>query len=136
MQKAIEVQGEDVNVRGRRLLNLGMRTDQGADIKGNSQTRTLELTLKTPPPAERQLTETKWDAAEQSLRDDPSRQSSNALATPHHVYMVVRNPDGSLTRTRTKSHEETNVDLVASPCPGGRPDLLVRNPTDAVRSVV
>jgi hypothetical protein len=91
----------------------------------------MALTLKTPPPAERQLTETKWDAAEQTLHDDPSRQSVDVLLTPRHIYTVVRASDGTLTRVRTKSQEETNVDLAASPGPGGvRPVLVGSAPAD------
>ena len=76
----------------------------------------MSLTLKVPPPAVRQLTESKWEVAEESLREDPERQSADALLTPKHVYTLHRAPDGSLTRTRTKSREEPNVDLDSPPC--------------------
>ena len=85
----------------------------------------MALTLNTPLPLERQVTETKWDAAEGSLRASPSLETSTALLTATHVYAIVREPDGSLTRTRTKSREEPNVDLAPSPRVGGVPGVLV-----------
>lgn len=90
----------------------------------------MALTLKVPPPAERQLTESKWDAAEQSLREDTSLEAYTILATPSHVYTVVRETDGSLSRVRTKSQEETNVDLAPSPCASGLRHLLAGAPKD------
>ena len=74
----------------------------------------MALTLTIPIPVERQLTESKWDAAEQLLQVHPEIQSSTVLQTPTHVYTVVRTDDGAVSRVRTKSQEETNVDL-ASP---------------------
>jgi hypothetical protein len=94
----------------------------------------MALTLKVPPPAERQLTETKWDAAEERLRVTPALQTSDALLTPQHVYRVVREPSGTFSRVRTKSQEETNVDLVASPRPGHLRHVLVDNAGTATRT--
>jgi hypothetical protein len=79
------------------------------------------LTLKLPPVIERQLTECKWDAAQQSLTANPEAETQDALLTPRHVYTVVREPDGTFTRTRTKSREGINVGLASPPCAG---DLL------------
>ena len=78
------------------------------------------LTLKIPRPVERQLTECKWEAAQQSLTANPDTDIQTALLTPKHVYAVVRDPDGTFTRTRTKSREGINVALASSPCPGDR----------------
>ena len=78
------------------------------------------LTLKLPHPLERQLTECKWDAAEQCLTANPETDIQTALLTPKHIYAVVRDPDGTFTRTRTKSREGINVALASSPCPGDR----------------
>jgi hypothetical protein len=74
------------------------------------------LTLKLPHPLERQLTECKWDAAEQCLTANPETDIQTALLTPKHIYAVVRDPDGTFTRTRTKSREGINVALASSPC--------------------
>jgi hypothetical protein len=74
------------------------------------------LTLKVPLPAERQVTESKWDAAQQCLAANPEVDAQDALLTPRHVYTVVREPDGTFTRTRTKSREGINVGLASSPC--------------------
>jgi len=79
------------------------------------------LRLKLPLPLERQVTECKWDAAQQCLTANPETDIQTALLTPKHIYAVVRDPDGTFTRTRTKSREGVNVDLASSPCPG---DLL------------
>ena len=87
----------------------------------------MALTIKVPPPLERQVTETKWTVAEGSLRATPALETSTALLTPRHIYAVVRAPDGSLSRTRTKSHEEPNVDLAPSPRPCCVPGVLVDN---------
>ena len=73
------------------------------------------LTLKLPLTLERQLTECKWEAAQQSLTANPEAETHDALLTPRHVYTVVREPDGTFTRTRTKSREGINVDLAPSP---------------------
>ena len=73
------------------------------------------LTLRIPLPVERQVTESKWDAAQQSLTANPAAETEDALMTPGHVYTVVREPDGTFTRTRTKSREGINVDLASSP---------------------
>ena len=76
----------------------------------------MALTLKVPAPAERQLTESKWDAAEDFLRTQTSLPMCTILETPNHVYTVVRETDGSFSRVRTKSQEETNPDVdLASP---------------------
>ena len=91
----------------------------------------MALTLNVPPPAERQLTESKWEVAEQSLRENPHQQSAEALLTPKHVYILRRSPDGALTRTRTKSQEETNVDVASPLGAGGVRPLLVGNAADA-----
>lgn len=91
----------------------------------------MALTLKVPPPADRQLTESKWEAAEDSLRGNASRQAYTILATPTNVYTVVREADGSLTRVRTKSCEEPNVDMAPSPCARGLWDLLAGASEDA-----
>lgn len=85
----------------------------------------MALSIKVPPPLERQVTETKWIVAEGSLRATPSLETFAALLTPTHVYAVVREPDGSLSRTRTKSREEPNVDLDPSPRPCRVPGVLV-----------
>jgi len=76
------------------------------------------LTLKLPRPLERQLTECKWDAAQQSLTANPEVDAQEALLTPRHVYTVVREPDGTFTRTRTKSREGINVGLASPPRAG------------------
>lgn len=89
----------------------------------------MALTLKVPRTLERQLTETKWDVAEETLRRHPERSQETVLTTPTHVYSVERAPDGTLERTRTKSQEEPNVDLVASPRTGGVLSLLVGDPS-------
>ena len=94
----------------------------------------MALTLKVPPPAERQLTESKWEAAEQSLRENPHQQSAEALLTPKHVYTLHRSPDGALTRTRTKSREEPNVDVASPLGAGGVHPLLVGDATDPAPS--
>ena len=94
----------------------------------------MSLTLKVPPPADRQLTESKWEAAEEVLREDPERQSADALLTPKHVYSLRRTPDGSLTRTRTKSREEPNVDLDSPPCARCLLPLLVGSAPDPAPS--
>jgi hypothetical protein len=73
----------------------------------------MALTLKTPPPLERQLTEAKWDAAEASLLNHPEATEQEALMTPTHSYRVVRTPEGTFARVRTKSREDTNVDVDA-----------------------
>jgi hypothetical protein len=73
----------------------------------------MALTLKVPPPLERQLTEAKWDAAEASLRTNPDATQEDALLTPKHAYSVVRTPEGTFERVRTKSREDTNVDVDA-----------------------
>jgi len=73
----------------------------------------MALTLKAPPPLERQLTEAKWDAAEASLRTNPDATQEDALLTPKHVYSVIRTPEGTFERVRTKSREDTNVDVAA-----------------------
>ena len=73
----------------------------------------MALTLKAPPPAERQLTEAKWDAAEASLVNHPEATQQEALLTPKHSYSVVRTPEGTFERVRTKSREDTNVDVAA-----------------------
>jgi hypothetical protein len=91
----------------------------------------MALTLKVPPPADRQLTESKWEVAEQSLRDDITSRACTILTTPDHVYTLIREPDGSLSRVRTKSQEEPNVDVAPSPCAGGGRDVLVGAPKDA-----
>jgi len=83
------------------------------------------LTLKVPPMLERQLTECKWDAAQQSLAANPKVDAQDALLTPRHVYTVVREPDGTFTRTRTKSREGINVGLASSPCAGDLHSLPV-----------
>jgi hypothetical protein len=62
---------------------------------------------------ERQLTEAKWDAAEATLRANPEAVEQEALLTPKHSYSVVRTPDGTFERVRTKSREDTNVDVDA-----------------------
>jgi hypothetical protein len=91
----------------------------------------MALTLKAPPPADRQLTESKWEVAEQALRENASCHACTILTTPQHAYTLVREPDGSLTRHRTKSQEEPNVDVAPSPCAGGGRDVLVGAPKDA-----
>lgn len=96
----------------------------------------MALTLKVPPPAERQLTESKWEVAEQTLREDPHRQSADAFLTPNHIYTLHRTPDGALTRIRTKSQEETNVDVASPLSTGGVRPVLVGNTTNAAPSVV
>jgi hypothetical protein len=87
----------------------------------------MALTLTCPNRAERQVTESKWDAAEQLLLSHPDVTQTTALQTPTHVYAVVRTPEGAVTRIRTKSQEETNPDVgLASPVGTGRVlDLLV-----------
>lgn len=76
----------------------------------------MALTLKVPAPAERQLTESKWDAAEDFLRLQSSAPLCTILETPNHAYTVVRETDGSFSRVRTKSQEDTNLDVdLASP---------------------
>lgn len=76
----------------------------------------MALTLKVPTPAERQLTESKWESGEEALRIHPVRTVHTVLETPNHVYTVVRETDGSFSRVRTKSQEETNSDVdLASP---------------------
>jgi hypothetical protein len=96
----------------------------------------MALTLKVPPPAERQLTEAKWDVAEATLRRNPTLQTSNAHLSPKHVYSVVREEDGTFSRVRTKSQEETNQDVdLASPLgAGGVHRLLVGDAADATRA--
>lgn len=96
----------------------------------------MALTLTIPPPAERQLTEAKWEAAESSLRANPSLETSEALLTPQHIYAVVRTTDGTFCRIRTKSHEETNVDLDCSPRSCDLRDVLVGAPKEPSSAVV
>lgn len=90
----------------------------------------MALTLKAPPPLERQLTEAKWDAAEASLRTNPDATQEDALLTPKHVYSVVRTPEGTFERVRTKSREDTNVDVAALARARGVHSLLAA-PDDA-----
>ena len=90
----------------------------------------MALTLKVPPPADRQLTESKWEVAETTLRTNPAQQSAEALLTPRHRYTLHRASDGSLTRTRTKSQEETNVDLASPSRARGVHPVLVGNSPD------
>jgi hypothetical protein len=93
----------------------------------------MALTLKAPPPIERQLTEAKWDAAEASLRTNPDATQEDALLTPKHVYSVVRTPEGTFERVRTKSREDTNVDVAALARARGVHSLLAA-PDDAAPS--
>ncbi len=88
----------------------------------------MALTLKVPPRVERQLTEAKWDAAEETLRRHPARVQEIVLTTPTHVYTVERTAEGTLERTRTKSQEEPNVALDPSPRDRGVLALLVGDP--------
>ena len=90
----------------------------------------MALTLKAPPPIERQLTEAKWDAAEASLRTNPDATQEDALLTPKHAYSVVRTPEGTFERVRTKSREDTNVDVAALARARGVHSLLAA-PDDA-----
>lgn len=94
----------------------------------------MSLTLKVPPPVDRQLTESKWEVAEETLRANPTQTSAEALLTPNHVYTLHRSPDGALTRARTKSREETNVDMASPPGARGVRPLLVGNAADAETS--
>jgi hypothetical protein len=91
----------------------------------------MALTLKAPPPLERQLTEAKWDAAEASLRTNPDATQEDALLTPKHVYSVIRTPEGTFERVRTKSREDTNVDVDALARPCGVHCVLASSGTDA-----
>ena len=91
----------------------------------------MALTLNVPPPLERQLTESKWDAAEASLRTNPDATQEDALLTPKHVYSVVRTPEGTFERVRTKSREDTNVDVDALARARRVHSLLAAPSTDA-----
>ena len=91
----------------------------------------MALTLNIPPPLERQLTESKWDAAEASLRTNPDATREDALLTPKHAYSVVRTPEGTFARVRIKSREDTNVDVVALARPRGVHCVLAPSGTDA-----
>jgi hypothetical protein len=91
----------------------------------------MALTLNVPPPLERQLTESKWDAAEASLRTNPDATQEDALLTPKHVYSVVRTPEGTFERVRTKSREDTNVDVAALARSRGVHLVLASPSTDA-----
>ena len=93
----------------------------------------MALTLKAPPPVERQLTESKWDAAEASLRTNPEADEQEALLTPKHSYRVVRTPEGTFERVRTKSREDTNVDVDAL-ARARRVHCLLAAPDDAPAS--
>ena len=91
----------------------------------------MALTLNIPPPLERQLTESKWDAAEASLRTNPDATREDALLTPKHAYRVVRTPEGTFARVRIKSREDTNVDVDALARPRGVHCVLAPSGTDA-----
>jgi hypothetical protein len=91
----------------------------------------MALTLNVPPPLERQLTESKWDAAEASLQMKPDATQEDALLTPKHVYSVVRTPEGTFARVRTKSREDTNVDVDALARARGVHCVLASSGTDA-----
>jgi hypothetical protein len=96
----------------------------------------MALRLKVPPPLERQVTETKWDAAAETLRVNPDQETSTACLTPTHTYTVVRDADGTLSRVRTKSQEDTNVDLAPSPRSGGSVPVVVGDASEVAAALV
>lgn len=48
------------------------------------------MCLPPPPKLERQLTESKWEDAEETMKKDPSRKEMVVSRSGHHTYKVVR----------------------------------------------
>lgn len=58
--------------------------------------------LRTPPPVERQLTESKWKDAEAYMETHPECQLIEVAMMPPHVYLLVRLSTGRLLRIHAK----------------------------------